>query len=64
MFIERDIYGRILGYVWVDGTNINVEIVRAGWSPFWTKYGAGKYADEFRAAEAEAREQGRGLWKE
>ena len=61
--LERGGYGRILAYVWVDGVNVNVEIVRLGWSRFWTKYGEGKYADEFRAAERETKEAKRGLWK-
>ena len=37
--------------------------VRLGWSRFWIKYGEGKYADEFRDAEKEAREAKRGLWE-
>jgi micrococcal nuclease len=60
--LERGFYGRILAYIFVDDTNINVEMVRAGWSRFWTKYGAGKYADEFQRAENEARELKRGMW--
>jgi len=43
--------------------NVNVEMVRLGWTTFWTKYGEGKYAGEFREAELEAREAERGLWK-
>ena len=42
---------------------MNVEMVRLGWSRFWIKYSEGKYADEFRKAEREAREAERGLWK-
>lgn len=60
--LERDRYGRILAYVLADGVNVNVELVRQGWSPFYTKYGEGRYADEFRAAEQEARAAGRGMW--
>jgi micrococcal nuclease len=59
---ERDIYGRLLAYLHLRDDNVNVEIVRAGWSPFWTKYGAGKYADDFREAETEAATALRGLW--
>jgi len=36
--------------------------VRPGWSTFWTRYGRGRLADQFEAAEAEAREAKRGLW--
>lgn len=62
-FPERDDYGRLLAYILIDGININVEMVRAGWSPFWTRYGEGRFAPEFRVAEEEARRDGRGLWK-
>jgi len=50
----RDKYGRLLAYVFADGENVNVEMVRVGWSPFWTKYGRGKYADAFEKAQSEA----------
>ena len=59
---ERDDYKRLLAYLLADGENINVEMVRAGWSPFWTRYGEGRHASQFRRAEAEARREGRGLW--
>jgi len=51
--VERDQYGRLLCYVFARGRNVNVEQVRAGHSRFWTKYGRGRYAAEFRAAEQE-----------
>lgn len=59
---ERDEYGRLLAYLFADGKNLNVEMVRAGWSPFWTRYGDGRFARAFRQAESEARRAGRGLW--
>ena len=59
---KRDAYGRLLAYVLVDDRNANVEMVRLGWSTFWTKFGAGRLAAEFRRAEREARAAGRGLW--
>lgn len=52
-----------MAYVWVDDMNVNVEMVNLGWSRFWVKYGKGKYAEEFREAEREAREAKRGLWE-
>ncbi len=60
--LERDKYGRILAYVWVDDLHVNVEMVRLGWSRFWTRSGEGKYAVEFRQAEKEAMEGAQGLW--
>ena len=59
-----DDYGRLLAYVRVRDELANVEMVRLGWSPFWTKYGDGRFADAFRKAEREAREAHRGLWTE
>jgi endonuclease YncB( thermonuclease family) len=59
---DRGSYGRLLAYLYVGELNLNVEIVRLGWSPFWTKYGEGRLADESREAEREAREARRGLW--
>jgi endonuclease YncB( thermonuclease family) len=63
----RDRYGRYLAYVFVeqDGAwvDYNVEAVRAGMSPYFTKYGYSRRFDaEFRAAEAEARAAHRGIW--
>jgi len=57
--VERGNFGRLLAYVFVNGLNVNVEMVRQGWSEFYTKYGEGRYAKQFRAAETEsARTQG------
>jgi len=63
----RGRYNRYLSYVfafkhgkWV---NYNVEAVRAGMSPYFTKYGYSRRFDkEFRQAEAEARAAHRGIW--
>jgi micrococcal nuclease len=59
---ERNDYGRLLAYVFHEGKNVNVEMVRGGWSPFWTRYGKGRFARAFREAEASARSEGRGNW--
>jgi len=62
---KRDKYGRFLGYVWgPEGKNLNVELVRRGMSFYYTKFGGGIYPDEFKKAEAEAREKKVGLWEE
>jgi micrococcal nuclease len=61
---RRDRYGRILAYVFLmDGTFVNAEIIRQGYGFVYTKYPF-KYLDEFRGYEKEARETGRGLWKQ
>lgn len=58
----RDTHGRLLAYVFLDNLHVNVELVRQGWSPFWDRYGAGRFAADFEAAEEEARSGRRGLW--
>lgn len=60
--IERDKYGRTLAYLVVNGKNINIEMVRLGWSEYIDQYGDRRYAREFIAAEAEARAARRGIW--
>jgi endonuclease YncB( thermonuclease family) len=63
----RDYYNRYLAYVFAekDGKwlNYNVEIVRAGLSPYFSKYGySRRFHDDFVAAEQEARAAKRGIW--
>jgi endonuclease YncB( thermonuclease family) len=55
----RGHYGRLLVYLYAEGRNVNVEMVRAGWSRFDTRWGEGRFARAFRTAEREAREAGR-----
>jgi micrococcal nuclease len=59
---ERGDHGRLLAYLYVGERNVNVEMVRLGWSRFWTRYGEGRFAGRFRQAEREARDNGHGLW--
>ena len=63
----RDFYNRYLTYVFVekDGkrVNYNLECVRAGMSPYFTKYGLSRrFHKEFVAAQDEARKAQRGIW--
>jgi micrococcal nuclease len=57
-----DKYGRTLAYIWIDGVMANLEIVRRGFANTFTVPPNVKYDEEFRQAEREAREAGRGLW--
>jgi micrococcal nuclease len=57
-----DQYGRSLAYVWMDGLMVNLEIVRQGYANTLTIPPNVRYEKEFRQAEREAREAGRGLW--
>jgi endonuclease YncB( thermonuclease family) len=59
---KRDGFGRLLAYVIVKETNANIEIVRQGWSKFYTKYGRGRFSEQFKHAEKEAKDNHRGLW--
>ena len=60
--LQRDKYGRILAYLIVDGRNVNIEMVRQGWTAYVTKYGGDRFAKDFVAAEEEARAAHRGIW--
>jgi len=63
----RGRYGRLLAYAFAEKegrwTSYNVECVRAGMSPYFTKYGySRRFHNEFARAEAEARQAKRGIW--
>ncbi len=59
----RGNYGRLLAYVFVDRRNFNIDLVRQGLSPYYTKYGKSqKYDSEFRAAEKQARKDRLNIW--
>jgi len=59
---ERDKYGRLLRYVWVGDTMVNLELVKEGYATAWTYPPDVKYSAEFTAAEKQAREAKLGLW--
>lgn len=58
-----DSYGRLLAYVWVGDTFVNLELVRQGYAYAYTVPPNVRYADAFARAGQEARETGRGLWE-
>jgi micrococcal nuclease len=74
--LERDVsevdrYGRLLRYVWVEDASqpagwlfVNLALVAAGYAQVVTYPPDVKYVDLYLAAQAEAREAGRGLWGE
>ncbi len=59
---ETDRYGRLLRYVWVDGTMVNQELVRRGLARAKAYPPDTRYQLILEAAQAEARLAGRGLW--
>ena len=54
-----DRYGRILGTVWVDGRDINLQMVRDGFAWHYKRYDS---SPAYAKAEADARAARRGLW--
>ncbi len=60
---SRDSNGRLLSYVWLeDGRMANLEQIIQGFAAEYTYSTPYKYRAIFRAAQAEARAAGRGLW--
>lgn len=60
---ETDRYGRLLRFVWLDSQLVNDQLVREGFAHASTFPPDVVRAEQFRAAEAEARAAGRGLWR-
>lgn len=63
----RGRFNRYLAYVFVkrggEWVNYNVECVRAGMSPYFSKYSySRRFHDQFTEAQKEAREKGLGIW--
>lgn len=58
----RDKYGRLLGYVYVNGTMVNELLVKEGYARASSYPPDIKYQERFRNAERGAREAGTGLW--
>ena len=60
---QVDRYGRLLRYVFRDGQNLNLELVRRGAATVWFFDGdRGRNATQLLAAAHAARRAGRGLW--
>jgi micrococcal nuclease len=60
---RSDKYGRTLAYVYLpDGTLFNKYMIEEGYAHEYTYADPYEFQDEFKAAEKEARENGRGLW--
>ena len=59
---ERDRYGRLLVYLYLDGRMFNAELVREGYASPMTVPPNVEHADTFVRLARRAREQGAGLW--
>ena len=56
-------YGRTLGVVFVDGKNVNLEMIKAGLAEVYRGPAAkGLDLEPYRQAEAEAKKNGIGMW--
>jgi len=59
---DRDKYRRLLRYIYVGDTFINLELVKQGFAYSYSYPPDIKYQDQFVKAQQEAREEKRGLW--
>ena len=59
---DRDKYNRLLRYIYVGDTFINLELVKQGFAYSYSYPPDIKYQDQFVKAQQEAREAKRGLW--
>ncbi len=59
---DKDHFGRLLRWVWVGDTNVNVRMVENGYAPVRIYQDGLKYEDTLRSVEEHAARVGRGLW--
>jgi micrococcal nuclease len=60
---DKDRYGRLLRYIYVDGVFVNAELVRLGYASAVSYPPDIKYKELFNQLEGEAKEAGIGLWR-
>ena len=60
--ITTDKYRRIVGMLWLDDRNINLEMVREGHAEAFIEYLDEPYRKQFLDAEKEAKEAKKGIW--
>lgn len=60
---ERDMYGRLLAYVWLGNTMFNKTLLQEGYAQVSTYPPNVKYVNDFVALEKIARENNKGLWQ-
>jgi len=59
---RRDVYGRLLAYVYLDGRFVNAELIRRGLARTLTIPPNDRFADRLKRLEMAAARAGRGLW--
>ena len=60
---QKDKYGRLLAYVYLDGEMINKKLLAEGYAKLATYPPNVKYVEEFTKIQKEARENKKGLWE-
>ena len=60
--IDIDRYKRMVGVIWIDNRNINLEMVKEGYAEAYLEYLKEPYRAQFIRAEKEARSARRGIW--
>ena len=60
-YTKRDRYGRIVGIVFLDGRDVNLEMLKAGMAWHYKKYDS---TPAYAQPESEARAAKRGLWQD
>ncbi|MGM7637373.1 thermonuclease family protein [Bacillus sp. Hm123] len=59
---ERDRYGRMLAYVWLDGQLVNEQLIAEGLARVAIFPPNTKYVDRFEKVQTEAQQQRKGIW--
>lgn len=59
---ERDKYGRLLAYVYIDGVSLNEELLKEGYAQLLTYSPNVKYVDKFKDLQSNARNSNKGIW--
>jgi len=60
--LDIDKYRRMVGMVWLNDRNINLEMIREGYAEAFIEYLKEPYRSEFLKVEQEARAAKRGIW--
>jgi endonuclease YncB( thermonuclease family) len=60
--IDIDKYRRLVCIVWLDGRNINLEMIKEGHAEAFVEYLKPPYREQFLEAEREAKSAKRGIW--
>jgi len=60
--MDIDRYKRMVGAIWIDNRNINLEMVKEGYAEAYLEYLKEPYRAQFIRAEKEARSARKGIW--